>query len=128
MRLARRTNSGGRRPCIRVKGCYQRMLDSDEDIYMRVDPRLTIGMDLTAEQLAALQDQRQWAKPSGRYGALLAGEPVVVNAWFALPGNVYRGVRQSILRIETGTAVTVYPDDVIELADPRDRIVSGRAS
>jgi hypothetical protein len=95
---------------------------------MRVDPRLTIGMDLTAEQLAALQDQRKWANPSGRYAALLAGQPVVVNAWFALPGNVYPGVRQAIPWFETGTAVTVYPDDVIELADPRDRIVSGRAS
>jgi hypothetical protein len=98
------------------------MLDSDERTHLMVDPRATVGHSLSAEQLAALQEQRRWAKPSGRYAALLAGQPVVVNAWFALPGNVYPGVRQTIPWIEAGSAVRVYPDDLIEPADPRGTI------
>lgn len=105
-----------------VKGCYQRMLEYDKGVHLSVDPRATVGQNLSTEQLAALQDQRKWAKPTGRYAALLAGEPVVVPAWFALPVNSYLVVRESIRWIEAGSAVRVYSDDLIEPADPRDRI------
>lgn len=119
--MPRNTKASGL-PSTVVKGCYQRMLDADKRVHLMVDPRATVGVNLSAEQLAALQEQRKWAPPSGRYAALLAGDPVVVDAWFALPGNTYPGVRQTIPWIKAGSAVRVYSDDLIEPADPRDRI------
>ncbi len=120
--MPRNTSKDSRLPSTVVEGCYQRMLESDARVHQLVDPRATVGQNLSAEQLAALQDQRKWAKPTGRYAALLRGDPVVVNAWFALPGNSFPVVRQSIPWIEAGSAVRVYSDDLIEPADPRDRI------
>jgi hypothetical protein len=120
--MPRNTSRDSGLPSTVVKRCYQRMLESDKRVHLMVDPRATVGQNLSAEQLAGLQDQRRWAKPTGRYAALLAGESVVVNAWFALPSKVYPGLRQTIPWIKAGSAVRVCSDDLIEPADARDRI------
>jgi hypothetical protein len=97
---------------IHVPGFYQRMLESDKRVHLMVDPRATVGVDLSPEQLTALQEERKLAEPSGRYAALSAGRPVIV-----------RGSR-SIPWVADGSYsyVKVGPDDMCRPGDPADRL------
>jgi hypothetical protein len=112
-------------PSVRIPGAYASMLRRCKAQHEMIDPRATVGQNLSAEQLAALQDQRRWTKPSGRYAALLAGESVTVPAWFALPGHEFRGVRQEIPWLESGGVVQVGSDDVVRPGNPLD-VMAGR--
>lgn len=92
-------------PGVRVEGCYQSMLQRAKQRHEQPDPRSTVGLQESPKPLRR--------KPSSRYAALLAGEPVTVPVWFCLPGNVFRGVRQVIPWIGLGCVVLVSADDMV---------------
>jgi hypothetical protein len=107
--------SGGPRgigPGVRVEGCYQSMLQRAKQRHEQPDPRATVGLPEPPKP--------KHRKPTGRYAALLAGEPVVVPVWFALPGNTFRGVRDQIPWAGPGSAVLVTADDMVRPARRRD--------
>jgi hypothetical protein len=113
----------------RIPGAYAHLLSKAQRDHDRPDPR-TMYWDESAvrpDERNQLIAQAKWRKPSMRHAKLLAGQPVTVRKYAAVPPSRRR---QTVADIPwwndpTITFVRVTKDDLVAPGDERDYLAPG---
>lgn len=115
-----------RSPTVHIPGAYQHLLDRAQRDHDNPDPRALFPGAAEREQLTKAA---QWRKPSARHAKLLAGEPVVVRKYAAIPPSRKRQnfADAEWLNDPDIVFVTVTRDDMVCPGDERDYLAPGPA-
>lgn len=116
---------------VRIPGAYRHLLSKAQASHDNPDPRALFpgGREVSADERARLVAAAKWRKPSMRHAKLLAGQPVTVRKYAAVPPSRRR---QTVASVPWWSGadivfVRVTRDDLVTPGDAADYLAPGPA-